>query len=277
MSRHIVITGAGSGIGRQTALRFAERGEILTLVDFRPEPLAEAAAAAKARGAEKVSTQNVDLRDPDGPQRAVESAWATAPVDVWVNSAGVYPATPFLDLNAQTWDAVQNLNVRAPLLATVALARKSSDAGRGAVIVNISSGAALRARPGAAPYSTSKAALDMVTKASALELGPLGIRVNAVAPGFVTVDSDANPVTEEYAAAVSPNPLGRRGRPDDIARAVLWLANDEAEWVTGEVLRVDGGSSAGAMNLPLHWPPAQAATAAQDLNETRQLTEVREA
>jgi NAD(P)-dependent dehydrogenase (short-subunit alcohol dehydrogenase family) len=96
----------------------------------------------------------------------------------------------------------------------------------------------------------------MATRASALELGPLGIRVNAVAPGFVTVDSEANPVTEEYAAAVSPNPLGRRGRPDDIANAVLWLCSDAAEWITGEVLRVDGGASTGAMNLPLHWAPA---------------------
>jgi NAD(P)-dependent dehydrogenase (short-subunit alcohol dehydrogenase family) len=185
----------------------------------------------------------------------VQAAWEKAPVDVLVNSAGVYPATPFLDLNAATWDAVQHLNVRAPLLATVALARLATAAGRAPVIVNISSGAALRARPGAAPYSSSKAALEMVTRASALELGAYGIRVNAVAPGFVTVDSDANPVTEEYAAAVSPNPLGRRGQPDDIARAVLWLCSDEADWVTGEVLRVDGGASTGAMNLPLHWTP----------------------
>lgn len=94
----------------------------------------------------------------------------------------------------------------------------------------------------------------MATRASALELGPLGIRVNAVAPGFVTLDSTANPVSEDYAAAVSGNPLGRRGKPDDIARAVLWLTSGEAEWITGEILRVDGGSSAGAMKVPLHWP-----------------------
>ena len=133
------------------------------------------------------------------------------------------------------------------MLATVALARRAIAAGRRASVVNISSGAALRARPGAAPYSTSKAALEMATRASALELGQHGIRVNAVAPGFVTVDSDANPVTDEYAAAVGGNPLGRRGEPDDIARAVVWIAGDEAEWITGEMLRVDGGSSTGAL------------------------------
>lgn len=254
MKRHIIITGAASGIGRQIAVRFARQGDQLTLVDISTEALADAATDCTRAGSEDVDTITADLRSADGPRSMVYEAWASAPVDVLVNSAGVYPATPFLDLNADTWDAVTNLNTRAPLLATVALANLVVNAGRTASVVNISSGAALRARPGAAPYSTSKAALEMVTRASALELGPLGLRVNAVAPGFVTVDSSVNPVTEDYAAAVSANPLGRRGEPDDIARAVLWLASSEAEWITGEVLRVDGGSSAGAMNLPLHWP-----------------------
>ena len=256
MSRHVLITGAGSGIGRQTALAFARQGATLSLVDLRADAAAKVAREAENLGAAAAHVHGIDLRDPDAPAAMVRQAWATAPVDVLVNAAGVYPATPFLDLDPSIWDAVQNLNVRAPLLSTVTLAQLASAAGHRPVVVNISSGAALRARPGAAPYATSKAALEMATRASALELGPLGIRVNAVAPGFVTVDSEANPVTEEYAAAVSPNPLGRRGRPDDIANAVLWLCSDAAEWITGEVLRVDGGASTGAMNLPLHWAPA---------------------
>jgi NAD(P)-dependent dehydrogenase (short-subunit alcohol dehydrogenase family) len=256
LSRHVLITGAGSGIGRQTALAFAQQGAALSLVDLRADAAAKVAREAQALGAAATHVHGADLRDADAPAAMVRQAWATAPVDVLVNAAGVYPATPFLDLDASIWDAVQNLNVRAPLLSTVTLAQLASAAGRRPVVVNISSGAALRARPGAAPYATSKAALEMATRASALELGPLGIRVNAVAPGFVTVDSEANPVTEEYAAAVSANPLGRRGRPDDIANAVLWLCSDAAQWITGEVLRVDGGASTGAMNLPLHWAPA---------------------
>lgn len=266
MSRHALITGAGSGIGRQVAHRFAGLGFRVTLVDVKPEALAAVEEECRAAGAQEVKSLPADLATPTGPEDMVARAWADAPVDVLVNSAGIYPATPFLSLDAAIWDAVLNLNTRAPLLATVALAQRAIEAGRGASVVNISSGAALRARPGAAPYSTSKAALEMATRASALELGPHGIRVNAVAPGFVTVNSDANPVTEEYAAAVSGNPLGRRGEPDDIARAVIWLAGPEAEWITGETLRVDGGSSAGAMNLPLHWP---ANTAAPDGNNTK--------
>jgi len=259
LNRHVVVTGAGSGIGLQVALRFAELGERLTLVDISGTALDGAAREAEARGAEVASVQSVDLRTTEGPGAVIDEAWDIAPVDVLVNSAGVYPATPFLSLDAATWDRVLDLNTRAPMLTTVSLARRAVSDQRGASVINISSGASQRARPGAAPYSTSKAGLEMLTRASALELGQYGIRVNAVAPGFVTVDSEINPVTEEYAAAVSPNPLGRRGLPDDIARAVIWLAGDDANWITGEILRVDGGSSAGAMNLPLHWMASNAA------------------
>jgi 3-oxoacyl-[acyl-carrier protein] reductase len=123
-----------------------------------------------------------------------------------------------------------------------------STTARGCVI-NISSGAALRARPGTAHYCTSKAAVEMLTRAAAIELGSHGIRVNAVSPGFVEVDSAVNPVSETYAAAVSANPLGRRGQPADIAASVVWLTSDAAAWVTGSILRVDGGASAGTTAL----------------------------
>jgi NAD(P)-dependent dehydrogenase (short-subunit alcohol dehydrogenase family) len=96
--------------------------------------------------------------------------------------------------------------------------------------------------------------LEMATKACAVEFADRGIRVNAVAPGFVEVDSPVNPVTDEYAAAVSVNPTGRPGRPDEIAAAVVWLAGAEAGFVTGAVLRVDGGASAGTSALPVHHP-----------------------
>lgn len=255
---HVLITGAASGIGREIARQYAYQGSQLTIVDFDAEALTSLTDVLR-RGGSDVTPITCDLRDPESPTSVIESAFSHGDVHVLVNSAGVYPAVPMLDITAKVWDAVQSINVRAPQLLTVEFARRIRHLVEELPIgypsvVNISSGAALRARPGAAPYTTSKAAVEMVTRASALELGPLGIRVNAVAPGFIVVDSELNRLSDDYVEKVSANPLGRKGRPDDIARAVLWLASPEAEWITGEILRVDGGSAAGALDLPVHWP-----------------------
>ncbi|MEU7787503.1 SDR family oxidoreductase [Amycolatopsis sp. NPDC049159] len=244
--RTVLVTGAGGGIGAAIAARFAAAGDRLVLADLRP---AELSAVAARLGTDVVELPG-DLADAGFAGGLVGQA---GPVDVLVNAAGIYPATPLLEMTAATWDRVQDVNVRAALLTTVAFGRSHVAAGTTGAVVNISSGAATRARPGAAHYATSKAALEMLTKACAVELGPHGIRVNAVSPGFVTVDSSANPVTEAYAEAVSVNPLGRRGEPREVADAVFWLAGPEAAWITGAVLRVDGGSTAGAAGLPLHW------------------------
>lgn len=251
--RHVLITGAASGIGLETARRFAERGDRLTVVDRDKTAIEAVAVELRSAGANLCTPIAADLSAVGAPADLIDRAWDEAPVDVLVSSAGVYPATPFLELDEATWDFVQAINTRTPTLLAVELAKRAIRVGHKPNVVNISSGAALRARPGAAPYSTSKSGLEAATRAAALELGQYGIRVNAVAPGFVEVDSHVNPVTEEYASAVGDTPLGRRGKPSHIASAVLWVSGDEAEWVTGSVLRVDGGSSTGAWNLPLHW------------------------
>ncbi len=196
----------------------------------------------------------VDLADPDCGRVLEEASSVSGPVDVLVNAAGIYPATPLREMTAEAWDRVQHLNVRAPLLLTVALAAQTEARGATACVVNIGSGAATRARPGAAHYCTSKAALEMATRSCAVELADAGLRVNCVAPGFVTVDSPVNPVTDEYAAQVSRNPMGRPGDPREIAAAVTWLASQDASFVTGAVVRVDGGATAGTSDLPLHHP-----------------------
>jgi NAD(P)-dependent dehydrogenase (short-subunit alcohol dehydrogenase family) len=252
--RHVVVTGAANGIGAAVCRRFALEGYRITGVDQNAEGLERQFDDVASRGGELAGIVCGDLADESFAERVIPDVWNRwGPVDVAVTAAGVYPAITFLELTAVAWDRVQAVNVRSVMQITRALALLAIANERSAAVIHISSGAALRARPGAAHYSASKAALEMLTRSAALELGPFGIRVNAVSPGFVDVDSQMNPVTEAYAAAVSVNPLGRRGRPEDIAAAVYWLASAESAWVTGTILRVDGGASAGTTALPLHW------------------------
>ncbi|MFE9064773.1 SDR family NAD(P)-dependent oxidoreductase [Streptomyces violaceusniger] len=251
---HVLVTGAAGGIGGAIAEEFTAQGAFLTLVD-RDRDLA-ALRRTGARGGTRTAPRAADLTDPGAPTAVVEAAWAEhGPIDILVNAAGVYPSLDMADVDASAWDRLFAVNLRAPVLATAAFARLAIRHGRPGAVVNISSGSALRARPGGGPYASSKAALEMATRAAALELGAHGIRVNAVSPGFIPVDSDCNPVSAQYAEAIGTNPLGRPGTPQDIARAVRWLTGPDASWITGEVLRVDGGSSTGALHLPRIWQP----------------------
>lgn len=252
--RHVLVTGAASGIGAAVCRRFAEDRIRITAVDLQADRLRALSEELGSFDGSHVSAICGDLADDKFAGAVVANAWnKDGPIDAAILAAGIYPAIAFLELTPAAWDRVQHVNVRAVMQLTQSLAAHAIASKRHATVVAISSGAAQRARPGAAHYSASKAALEMLVRSAALELGPLGIRVNAVSPGFVAVQSDVNPVTSEYADALSKNPLGRPGTPRDIAAAVHWLASDEANWVTGSVLRVDGGASAGSSGLPLHW------------------------
>jgi 2-dehydropantoate 2-reductase len=248
--RHVLVTGVVGGIGAACAVAFAENGDQVTGVDARGDELHAFMKILADRYGVDTHGLAAELGDPGCGELVTRAAEDVGPVDVLVNAAGIYPATPLREMTAVAWDRVQAVNVRAPMLLTVALAAQ----GRAATVVNISSGASTRACPGAAHYCTSKAALEMATKACAVELAADGIRVNAVAPGFVTVDSPVNPVTREYRDKVSRNPLGRSGNPSEIAAAVLWLASDAASFTTGAVIRVDGGATAGTTDLPTQLP-----------------------
>ena len=261
MSRHVLVTGAAGGIGQACAAAFAAQGDRVSGVDARGDELSAAMGRLGAEHGVRTASYVVDLADAACGDVVARAADGLGPVDVLVNAAGIYPATPFRTMTPEAWDRVQQVNVRGPVLLTVAFAAQ----GVPGAVVNISSGAATRARPGAAHYCTSKAALEMATKACAVELADAGIRVNAVAPGFVTVDSPVNPVTDDYRSAVSRNPLGRPGEVDEIAAAVLWLASEAASFVTGSVLRVDGGATAGTTDLPLHHPSATALQAGAEV------------
>lgn len=253
--KKVLVTGAASGIGLGVASAFnAEGAAVVMLADMRLEAAQEALAGlAEPDRATAVRLDVSAAREVDG---VLKRCWEDHDgIDFLINCAGIYPSDPVLEMDERGWDAVLDTNLKGPFLCSQAFSREAVARDRGGSIVNITSGAARRARPGAAHYCTSKAGLEMLTRALALELAQHGIRVNAVSPGFVSVDSEVNPLSQEYVAAISSSiPLGRAGQASDVARAVLFLCSEEAEWVTGTSVSVDGGSGAGDPSLPLSRP-----------------------
>ena len=249
-----LVTGAASGIGLAVARAFHDEGATVTLADARLDAVRRARAGLQ--GPDSATAVGLDVTVAADVDRVIEDSWEEQDgIDFLINCAGIYPSDPVLQMEESRWDSVIDTNLKGPFLCSQAFARLCAGSGRGGAIVNITSGAARRARPGAVHYCTSKAGLEMLTQGLAIEFASHNIRVNAVSPGFVKVDSEVNPLSREYESAISKDiPLGRSGRPDDIAHAVLFLCSAEAEWITGSILSVDGGSGAGSSSLPLSGP-----------------------
>jgi 3-oxoacyl-[acyl-carrier protein] reductase len=165
---------------------------------------------------------------------------AFARLDVLVNNAGTQTWTPFLDVTEQEWDLVIRTNLKGSFLCTQAAARHMKDHG-GGVIVNIGSGCNKVPFPGLVAYTASKGGIEMLTKVSAVELAPHRIRVNCVAPGAVEVERTRQELPDYAGTWGRVTPVGRVGTPEDIARAVVFLAGDESSFITGQTLWVDGG------------------------------------
>jgi NAD(P)-dependent dehydrogenase (short-subunit alcohol dehydrogenase family) len=175
-------------------------------------------------------------------------------IDVLVNAHGVFPNRALLEVTVEEWDEVFATNVRGTMLACRALARRWVERGSRGAIVNLSSGAADSPRPGGAHYAGSKAAVNVLTRTMAMELGRAGIRVNAVAPGLVLdeVVTEPSPALHPYVRmTLEATPLGRTGSPDDVAEAVVFLASERSSWTTGAILAVNGGDLSGRTRMPL--------------------------
>ena len=247
-----LVTGAAAGIGQAIARAFHEAGARVAVGDVREAPLKRTAAELGA----DVFAQVVDVRDAGGVARFVEAAEkALGPVTVAVANAGIYPNSPVLEMTVEEWDRVMETNVRGVFLTCQAAARSMVARKTPGKIITISSGAYNSGRVGAAHYCASKAAVVMFTRVLALELAGQHVNVNCIAPGLITVNSESSPVSAEYVAALTKQiPWGRAGAPVDIAHAALFLASPYAEYMTGEVLAVNGGTSAGRAFLPLSSP-----------------------
>ena len=250
----VLVTGAGAGIGFGIAETFQRAGARVVLGDLRADALAR--AADRLARSPSVFTQVVDVRDTSSVDEFLSAAeGALGPVTVAVANAGIYPNCPVLEMAVEEWDRVMETNLRGVFLTCQAAGRRMVAQGTRGKIVTISSGAYQSGRKGAAHYCASKAGVTLFTKVLAMELAEHRINVNCIAPGLVTVERGAEHISEEYTRTLTGTiPLGRAGTPEDIARAALFLASPLAEWVTGDVLSVDGGSSTGRTWLPLSTP-----------------------
>jgi NAD(P)-dependent dehydrogenase (short-subunit alcohol dehydrogenase family) len=248
--RTVIVTGAGSGIGRAAAQLFAQAGADVLAVGRRLEALVETAAAlpadAGSPGSPGIAVLPVDVCAEGAAERIVEAAverWGR--LDALINNAGVFDLMPLPDVSAKRIDALFAVNVTAPsLLAQAALPHLRATQG---AIVNVSSTFGHRPIAGAAHYGAAKAAIEQLTRSWALELAPDQIRVNAVAPGpteseaLAAAGLTADLVDQVKADEAARIPLGRRGDPAEVARWLVHLAASGSTWLTGQILTIDGG------------------------------------
>jgi glucose 1-dehydrogenase len=239
-----IVTGANTGIGWAIAQRFQRDGYAVGFHtrDHKDESRARFEEISTGGEAYWVTA---DLGQEDVGERIVhEVIEALGGLDVLVNNAGVSAAKPALELTREDFDAIFSVDVRAAFLLSVAAAKEMRESGAG-VIVNVTSVHEHVPRPGFALYAAAKAALGMLTRSLALELAPAGIRVVAVAPGAIATERN------EEAEALTPEiPVGRPGSPDEVAALVAYLASDEAAYITGTSILIDGGMAEQAVDKP---------------------------
>ncbi len=249
----VVVTGAGSGIGLGIAQAFHAAGARVALGDLDKGSAQKAAAAL---GGGRAFADFLDVRDEQSVQAFFNAAeGALGPVTVAVANAGVIPNCPVLDMPVEEWDRVMETNLRGVFLTCRTAARSMEAAGRAGRIITISSGAHASGRLGAAHYSASKAGIVMFTRVLAMELAERNITVNSIAPGYINTKPDSVTTDPSFQNAMLSNiPAHRFGTPAEVAQAALFLASSAAEYVTGELIAVNGGAFAGRMYLPLNAP-----------------------
>jgi NAD(P)-dependent dehydrogenase (short-subunit alcohol dehydrogenase family) len=249
LGKTALVTGAGRGVGKGIALALASAGCRVAVNDLAGlDEAAATVAGIRAMGGDAFAVA-ADVGSPaDVSRMTAEVVARFGRLDALVNNAGIQTWGPLLDVTPEDWDRVLRTNLTGCFLCTQAAARHMREHGGGS-IVNIGSGSNKVPFPRLAAYTASKGGIEMFTKVAAVELGPLGIRVNCIAPGAIEIERtrDENP---EYAATWGGvTPLGRVGTPQDVGRAVAFLVSDEAAFVSGQTLWVDG-----ALFTQATWP-----------------------
>jgi len=236
-----IVTGGSRGIGRAIVETLAQRGARVIIADRQDELAAATAAEVAAATGRDISALHVDVADHASARDLAEKALARlGRLDILVNNAGITRDTLLLRMDEADWDQVVDINLKGAFNCSKAVLRQMMKQ-RSGRIVNIASVSGIAGQAGQANYSASKAGLIGFTKALAREVGSRGITVNAVAPGFVPTALTVDLPAELKEASLKGIPLGRWGTPQEIAYAVAFLASDEAAYITGHVLSVDGG------------------------------------
>jgi NAD(P)-dependent dehydrogenase (short-subunit alcohol dehydrogenase family) len=241
----VIVTGASSGIGRAAALRFGRDGASVLVVGRSEPGLADVAAAVEREGG-RSAVLAADVTAADAPARIVAAAVEQfGGLTAVVNAAGIIGSGSVQSTTDEQWDTMLDVNLRAPFrLMRAAAAALAESKGS---IVNVSSVTGLRSFPGVLAYCVSKSGVDQLTRCAALELAPKGVRVNAVNPGVVVSNLHRRGGMDEqsYAAFLdhskTTHPIGRPGEPTEIADLIFFLASDQAAWITGETISIDGG------------------------------------
>jgi 2-hydroxycyclohexanecarboxyl-CoA dehydrogenase len=240
----VIVTGAASGIGLATAQRFARDGAKVALWDINEEGAQRAAADLVASGAKAIASR-VDVSNRAQVNAAVERVHAEfGPVHILVNNAGITHFQSFMEMTEETWDRVMSINLKSMLVCTQAVL-PDMQAAKWGRIINISSSSAQTGSARMTAYAASKGGVIAFTKALAQELAPTGITVNNVPPGFVDTPMLRGEGVAGMGASVDTvaarSPMGKAGRPENIAAACAFLASDDADYITGHTLSVNGG------------------------------------
>ncbi|MBN1264919.1 MAG: glucose 1-dehydrogenase [Anaerolineales bacterium] len=243
----VLVTGSGGGIGSSIAAVFSRSGANVALHYNSSREKALHLAEELSPGGKHAAAFQANLcREEEVRQMISRIVSRFGRLDVLVNNAGIFPSAGLLEMKPADWETMIDTNLRSVFLCTQAAGKQMAAQGNG-VIINITSIEANHPGAGHAHYSTSKAGVLMLTRASANELGPLGIRVNAIAPGLINRTGLEEAWPEGVASYRKYSPLGTLGEPEDVAHACLFLASPAAKWITGTCLTVDGGIS----NRPL--------------------------
>jgi len=243
-----VITGGGQGIGYATCLRFAKEGSFVAIADINAKKGKKSCEAVKRKGGKAIFIET-DVTKPDEVRRMIDKTLqAFGRISILVNNAGTRPITPFTEITDKEWDSIIRLNLTSVFLCSrAAVPYLAKDRGK---IINISSISGLLGSANRATYCASKAGVINLTRTMAVELSVKKINVNAIAPGIIST-----PLTAHYTSTkdrdsiamkklISAVPLGRWGKPEEIAAAAVFLASDDAKYITGIILPVDGGWTA---------------------------------